>query len=88
MLKPPLFKCPYCAAGYYVIEIEVEPSVDVAISCLTCDQPLPSRDGKYALKYFLAGGQGRPRTTGAIATPRRSSRSDRSTAILRAAGNA
>jgi hypothetical protein len=62
MLKPPLFKCPHCAADYHVVEIEAEPSVDVAISCLICDQPLPSRDGKYALKYFLVAGPGRPRT--------------------------
>ena len=61
MLKPPLFKCPHCAAGYHVVEIEVEPSVDVAISCLICDQPLPSREDRHIFKYFLIAGPGRPR---------------------------
>ena len=65
MPKPRLFKCSHCAARYHLVEIEVDPSVDVAISCLICDRPLPSRDGQYALKYLLAGGQGQP---GALAT--------------------
>jgi hypothetical protein len=61
MPKLPLFKCPHCPARYHVVEIEVDPSVDVAISCLICDRPLFSRDGKYAFKYFLPGGQGTAR---------------------------
>jgi hypothetical protein len=61
MPTPPLFKCPHCAARYYVVEIEVEPSVDAAISCLICGQPLSSREGRNVFKYFLVSGEGRPR---------------------------
>ena len=30
-------------------------------SCLICDQPLPSREGRHTFKYFLMAGPGRPR---------------------------
>jgi hypothetical protein len=30
-------------------------------SCVICDQPLPSREGRHTFKYFLMAGPGRPR---------------------------
>src|SRR5262245_26148332 len=35
--------------------------LDVAISCLICGQPLPSREDRHVFKYFLMAGPGRPR---------------------------
>jgi hypothetical protein len=56
----PLFKCPLCTTRYYVVRVEADPSADVEINCLVCDQPLRSRDGQFILKYFLLDGPRRP----------------------------
>jgi hypothetical protein len=52
----PLFKCPHCTTRYHVVQVEADPSIDVEINCLVCDQPLRSRDGRFILKYFLLDG--------------------------------
>jgi hypothetical protein len=52
----PLFKCPNCTTRYQVVQVEADPSTDVEINCLVCDQPLRSRDGRFILKYFLLDG--------------------------------
>ena len=51
-----LFKCPHCTTRYHVVQVEADPSTEVEIDCLVCDQPLPSRDGRFILKYFLLDG--------------------------------
>jgi hypothetical protein len=52
----PLFKCPNCTTRYHVVQGEADPSTNVEINCLVCDQPLLSRDGRFILKYFLLDG--------------------------------
>ena len=50
---------PLCTTRYHVVRVEADPSADVEINCLVCDQPLRSRDGQFILKYFLLDGQRR-----------------------------
>jgi hypothetical protein len=57
----PLFKCPNCTTRYHVVQVEADPSTNVEIDCLVCDQPLRSRDGRFILKYFLLDGPRRVR---------------------------
>jgi len=50
-----LQKCPSCDAQYKVVGVEVNPTDKFReITCLSCGGPLQGRDGKSALKYFLA----------------------------------
>ena len=56
MRTQPLFKCPHCTTRYHVVQLEADPSIDVEINCLVCDQQLRSRDGRFILKYFLLDG--------------------------------
>ena len=56
MRTQPLFKCPNCTTRHHVVQVEADPSTDVEINCLVCDQPLRSRDGRFILKYFLLDG--------------------------------
>jgi hypothetical protein len=51
--EPRLFKCSHCAADYHVYTLKVDNPPDTAIGCLVCDQPMPSCEGRYILKYFL-----------------------------------
>jgi hypothetical protein len=52
--------CPNCDAQYKVVRVEVSPTDTFReITCLSCGGPLQGRDGKSALKYFLAGDRGR-----------------------------
>ena len=53
----PLFDCPIFQAVYRVIEAEAGPeSSDDDVPCRRCGGFLPSRRGKYVLKYFYARG--------------------------------
>jgi predicted Zn finger-like uncharacterized protein len=55
------FPCPHCDAQYKVVRIEVPPSHDDPVACLSCGGPLHAREGKFALKYFrVDGSQRRP----------------------------
>ena len=56
MRTQPLFKCPNCTTRYHVVQVEADPSTNVEINCLVCDQPLRSRDDRFILKYFLLDG--------------------------------
>jgi hypothetical protein len=48
------FNCPNCDALYYLIETEAGPeTVDLELTCLACDAPLPAREGPVVFKYFL-----------------------------------
>ena len=48
------FNCPRCKAMYQVITEEAGPeTVYSEITCNACGGPLPNREGKYVLKYFL-----------------------------------
>jgi hypothetical protein len=49
------FKCPHCNALYEIIKPEAGPETIAAreITCRVCAGPLPARDGKSILKYFL-----------------------------------
>ena len=50
------FNCPYCDALYHLIEAEAGPeTVDLELTCVVCDAPLPAREGPVVFKYFLAG---------------------------------
>jgi len=44
--------CPHCGAAYKVVQVEA-PSEPVEVTCRSCGGPLPARDGKFLLKYFL-----------------------------------
>jgi hypothetical protein len=49
-----MFSCPHCDALYQVIKTEAGPETnDRAITCCICSEPLPAREGKFVLKYFL-----------------------------------
>jgi hypothetical protein len=45
------FNCPHCNALYHVVAVEAGP---VPIDrWVTCHGPIPAREGKFILKYFL-----------------------------------
>jgi hypothetical protein len=48
------FLCPHCNAMYQVIRQKAGPeTVYSEITCHACGGPLPNREGKHVLKYFL-----------------------------------
>jgi hypothetical protein len=48
------FNCPNCSALYQLIKAEAGPeTVDPAVTCLSCEAPLPTREADLVLKYFL-----------------------------------
>jgi hypothetical protein len=52
--KRPLFHLPNCDAVYQIVRIEAGPeTVDRGLTCRACGRPLPGREGKFVLKYFL-----------------------------------
>jgi predicted Zn finger-like uncharacterized protein len=56
----PSFTCPHCQALYQVVKAEAGPeSVDRAVPCRSCGEPLPGREGNFVLKYFLLRHAGR-----------------------------
>jgi hypothetical protein len=58
------FTCLNCKALYQLVKVEADPeTVDRALTCLACGAPLPSREGEFALKYFLLRKAARGRTT-------------------------
>jgi len=56
----PSFHCPNCNALYQVVKVEAGPETAYrAINCRACDAPLPSRDGRFVVKYFMLRTGGR-----------------------------
>jgi hypothetical protein len=54
------FTCPTCHALYQLVRQEAGPeTVDTALTCRACGGPLPNREGKLVLKYFLLREGGR-----------------------------
>jgi predicted Zn finger-like uncharacterized protein len=52
--RPASFNCPHCQALYQVIKAEAGPeTVDGAVPCRSCGEPLPGREGGFVLKNFL-----------------------------------
>ena len=52
-----LFECLNCGAQYQVVEEEAGPeTVYSELTCLNCGAPLPNREGKSVVKYFLERG--------------------------------
>jgi hypothetical protein len=50
----PAFNCPNCNALYQVLKVEAGPeTVNRQATCRTCGGPLPGREGKFVIKYFL-----------------------------------
>jgi transcription elongation factor Elf1 len=50
----PFFKCPNCEALYHIVKVEAGPqSADREITCRVCGRPLPGREAKFVMKYFL-----------------------------------
>jgi hypothetical protein len=47
------FKCTTCDAKYQLVRVEVEPGATRELTCIACGGPLPSREGRFALKYFF-----------------------------------
>jgi predicted RNA-binding Zn-ribbon protein involved in translation (DUF1610 family) len=48
------FQCPNCGAPYQIVRVEADGvSVDRELTCLRCGAPLPGREGRFVLKYFL-----------------------------------
>ena len=56
----PFFKCPNCEALYHIVKVEAGPqSDDREITCRACGGPLPGREAKFVMKYFLLRKAGR-----------------------------
>jgi hypothetical protein len=54
------FNCPNCNALYQIIKAEAGPeSLDREVACRVCGGPLPGREGKSVVKYFLLRKAGR-----------------------------
>jgi predicted RNA-binding Zn-ribbon protein involved in translation (DUF1610 family) len=54
------FACPNCNALYQVIRQQAGPeTVNHEVTCRACGGPLPNREGKFILKYFLLRKSGR-----------------------------
>ena len=52
--KTVTFTCLNCDALYQVVKTGPEQeAIDRWVTCHSCGGPLPARDGKYVLKYFL-----------------------------------
>ena len=55
--RPPAsssFTCPNCQALYQIVKVEAGPETnDWELACRSCGAPLPSREDKFVLKYFL-----------------------------------
>jgi len=50
------FNCRHCDALYYLIETEAGPeTLDLQLTCVVCDAPLPARKGPSVFKYFRSG---------------------------------
>jgi hypothetical protein len=50
----PLYFCPNCNALYQIVKVEAGPeTISSAITCRACGGPLPAREGKFVLKYFM-----------------------------------
>ncbi len=48
------YSCANCGALYDLVRVEAESvGTDCELACLMCSAPLQSRDGRFALKYFL-----------------------------------
>jgi hypothetical protein len=54
------FTCLNCKALYQLLKVEAG-AVDRAVTCLVCGAPLPSREGKFVLKYSLLRKAERPK---------------------------
>ncbi len=49
-----MFHCPNCDALYQVVKDEARrETIDRWVTCQICGGPLPSREGKFTLRYFL-----------------------------------
>jgi hypothetical protein len=54
------FVCPTCQALYRLVRQEAGPeTVDTKLTCRACGGPLPNREGRFVLKYFLLREGGR-----------------------------
>ena len=52
--RKPFFKCANCEALYHIVKVEAGPqSADREITCRVCGGPLPDREAKFVMKYFL-----------------------------------
>jgi hypothetical protein len=50
----PTYFCPNCKALYQSVKVEAGPETnDREIACRVCQAPLPAREGKFVLKYFM-----------------------------------
>jgi hypothetical protein len=54
MPSKPAYFCPNCDALYQLVKVEAGPETsDREIACRACGAPLPVREGKFVLKYFM-----------------------------------
>jgi hypothetical protein len=54
MVDKVLFHCPNCNALYQIVRIDAGPKINVRqVTCRPCGAPLPSRHGKFVVRYFL-----------------------------------
>ena len=50
----PLFRCKSCFALYQIVKAPAGPeTADRNSACTACNVPLPAREGRFVLKYFL-----------------------------------
>ncbi len=48
------FTCANCQALYHVVKVEAGPeTTEAEVTCCACGAPLPGREGKFVLKYFM-----------------------------------
>ena len=56
----PSFHCPNCNALYQLVKVEADLRTTVReITCRPCGGPLPGREGKFILSYYLLRKAGR-----------------------------
>ena len=49
-----LYFCPSCNALYQIVKVATGPeTIYGEITCRACGGPLPAREGKFVLKYFM-----------------------------------
>jgi hypothetical protein len=60
------YQCPNCEALYQRVRRRVGQGDDPQISCNACSAPLPTREGEFALKYFMLREAARAQVRGTL----------------------
>jgi hypothetical protein len=60
------YQCPSCETLYQRVRSRVGTGNDPEIACNACSAPLPTRDGEFALKYFMLREAARAQVRGTL----------------------